>query len=193
MFRLVAVPVSLLLALITLTANPASAKEKPGCASEGTLVVDVTQRIKNVDDVASDGRVWALDTVDERMRIWRTGHNRYCVRLDYSGTFTSFAGASPAGTGTISAGVTGSIENGTQFLRATGTFAPTVPTSGFIGEVDADCQQDGSCASTAYRFTERYFSRVNSLHFGWFSATYDGGTHGVWHQSTDGDSGDITD
>jgi hypothetical protein len=181
---------ALVVALVA-PAAPAQARAKPGCPDNGVPVVDVTLQILNVDDVGLDGHVWALDDIDQRMRIWQTGSNRYCVRLDDVGTFTTFAGVSPNLTGTVSEGVTGTVET-TSYLRATGTFAPTVPTTGHIGTVDADCQQDGTCATFGYRFTNLYFSRVDARSFGWYSATYDGGSHGLMVQSTDGNSGDIT-
>jgi hypothetical protein len=87
--------------------------------------------------------------------------------------------------------VTGSLI-GTDFLRIGGIFSPTVPTTGHIGDVDAGCNQQGECTSTAYRVTSRYFARVNSIQFGWFSVKYDGGSHGTFVQSTDGNVGDIT-
>jgi hypothetical protein len=187
---LIRVAVATLVVALVAPAGPAEARAKPGCPRDGVLVVDVTLQILNVDDIAVDGHVWALVDVEQRIQIWQTGSNRYCVRLDDAGTFTSFAGTSPNGTGTISEGVTGTTE-ATSYLRATGTFAPTVPTTGHIGTIDADCQPDGTCASVGYRFTNLYFSRVNARSFGWYTATYDGGEHGTMLQSTDGDSGDI--
>jgi hypothetical protein len=188
--RVLVVIAGILLTMMALPTPSASAKDKPGCP-EGELIVDVTLTIKNVDDTANDGHVWALDSVVAHMRIWRVSTNRYCVRNDDAGTFTSFAGGSPGGTGTISSGVTGTIE-GTQYFRAGGTFAPTVPTSGYIGEFNPDCQPDGSCANHDYRFPNLYFSKLTSFAFGWFSYAYDGGSHGTWLQSTNGSSGDIT-
>jgi hypothetical protein len=174
--------------------TPASALAKPRCPDDGNkaLVVDVTLSVKNVDDTGLDGHVWALDDLAERLRIWQTGTNRYCVRKDDEGAFTSFAGVSPAGSGTISAGVTGSIEGATQYFVAEGRFAPTVPTSGYIGAFDPQCHQDGTCANDAHHFPNLYFSRVNSFAFGWYSALYNGGGHGTWSVGTDGTAGDIT-
>ena len=174
-----------------LSAAPTLAVAKPGCSEQKTLVVDATQGIANVDDIGVAGNVWALDTVLERIRIWQVGTNSFCVRRDDVGSFTSFAGLSPAGTGTVSGGVTGSLV-GTSYLSISGIFSPSVPTTGHIGDIDAGCDQQGQCTSTAYRVTNRYFARVNTVKFGWFSATYGGGSHGTFIQSTDGNVGDIT-
>jgi hypothetical protein len=67
-----------------------------------------------------------------------------------------------------------------------------VATRGFIGTFDAGCDQTGACANHSYRFTKHYFSRVRAVRFGWYSFTYDGGSHGAFLQSTDGVAGDIT-
>lgn len=157
MRRPIALAMSLAVMASIVSVPPALASDKPGCPDDKPLVVDVTQGIANVDDVGVAGNVWALDTVLERIRIWQTGTNQFCVRRDDSGSFTSFAGVSPAGTGTISAGVTGSLV-GTDFLRIGGIFSPTVPTTGYIGSVDAGCNQQGQCTDTSYRVVARYFA-----------------------------------
>ncbi len=188
----IALAITLAVMASVLTAAPTLAVAKPGCPEQKPLVVDATQDIANVDDSGEAGNVWALDTVLERIRIWQVGTNFFCVQLDDIGSFTSFAGVSPAGTGTISAGVTGSLV-GTRYLSIGGIFSPTVPLFGYIGAIDAGCNQQGQCASTGYRVTARYFAGgINTIKFGWFSATYDGGSHGTFLQSTDGNVGDIT-
>jgi hypothetical protein len=191
MRRPIALAMSIAVMASILSVAPALAVDKPGCPDDKPLIVDVTQGIANVDDVGVSGNVWALDTVLERIRMWQVGTNNFCVRRDDVGSFTSFAGVSPAGTGTVSGGVTGSLI-GTDFLRIGGIFSPTVPTTGYIGTVDAGCNQQGQCTDTSYRVVSRYFARANSINFGWFAVTYDGGSHGTFLQSTDGNVGDIT-
>ena len=107
----------------------------------------MTQGIANVDDVGVAGNVWALDTVLERIGSGRPARTSSASGRDDSGSFTSFAGVSPAGTETISAGVTGSLV-GTDFLRIGGIFSPTVPATDYIGSVDAGCNQQGQCTDT---------------------------------------------
>ena len=41
------------------------------------------------------------------MQIWQIGTNTYCVKRQFIGTFTTFAGVGPEGTGAVSGGVTG--------------------------------------------------------------------------------------
>jgi hypothetical protein len=189
--RAILIAIVFILAASPLAARPALAKVKPGCPGAKALVVDATLTVRNVDDRAVDGHVWALDAYSERIRIWHVDADRYCAQLDDNGTFTSFAGVSPAGTGTISASVTGSFV-ATQYISVTGDFAPKVPTTGFIGDFDTGCNQDGVCANHDDRFTVHYFDRVRAVRFEWFSASYDGGTQGTFTQSTAGNTGDIT-
>lgn len=171
--------------------NAASQTLQPdSCRMDGPLVVDGTLTIRNLADFGTDGHVWALDDLTEHVQVWQIGPKLYCVRREATGTWTSFGGASPAGTGTISAGLTGTA-HGVRYLKVSGRFTPSYPTNGFIGAFDAMCQQDGSCTGLEPRMGTLYFSRVNHLDFGWydFVATSDG--HGTWHQSPDGDTGDI--
>ena len=62
---------------------------------------------RNSADFGADGHVWALDAARESIQIWQIGTNTYCFKRQDIGTFTTFAGVSPEGTGTVSAGVTG--------------------------------------------------------------------------------------
>jgi hypothetical protein len=128
---------------------------------------------------------------ERTIEIWQIGTNAYCVKKHAVGSFTTFAGVSPEGIGTVPAGVTGSLD-GTTFFRIYGTFSPTVPTTGFVGDFDAQCQQDGTCSGREPRVTELYFSHVNSFDPGWFLATYTTTDCGTWTQTVTGDTGDIT-
>jgi hypothetical protein len=179
------------LGLTLWSAAPLAALPKPGCPTHKPLIVDATLGAANVDDYGEAGQVWALDTFVERIRVWQVGTNQFCAELHDVGTFVSFAGVSPGGTGTIEAGVTGTFE-GTRYISVAGVLSPDAPTSGHIGDFDAGCNQQGVCANRDYRFVNHLFSRVNTVRFGWFSATYDAGDNGTFVQSTDGNDGDIT-
>ncbi|MGW5240104.1 hypothetical protein ACWEOW_14340 [Monashia sp. NPDC004114] len=125
------------------------------------------------------------------MRVWQVGTNHFCIRRDFHGTFRSFARVSPNLTGTVSAGVTGT-DDGTDWAVFTGDWAPVVPLSGFVGDFDLGCTQDGSCAlhrGPGYLFFSGGFQ---ALHVRQFSLVYDGGDHGVWRESSDASTGDIT-
>jgi hypothetical protein len=172
-------------------ANASAAVVKPdGCPTDKPLVVNSYATFENAADSGADGHVWALDAATHSIRIWRLGGNAYCVQLHDVGTFTTFGGLSPEGTGTVSGGVTGSID-GTIYLRIYGTFAPTVATTGFVGNFDEQCQQDGTCSGPRPSTGRLYFSSVFSFDVGAFAFTADGGACGTWYQSTSGDTGDI--
>jgi hypothetical protein len=169
-----------------------AADESPLCAPQvKDQVADVTEHVRNLADLGIDGHVWALTEDDIRIRIWSVGNNHFCVRRDFQGTFRSFAGVSPNLTDTVSAGVTGT-EAGTDWAVFTGTWAPRVPTSGFVGDFDLGCTQDGTCAArrgVGYLF---FADTFQALHVRQYDYVYDGGAHGVWHESSDASTGDIT-
>src|SRR6188508_673039 len=77
------------------------------CPGGGPLVVNAYATFHDLVDFGADGHVWALTAGRASMQIWQVGTNTYCVKRDYHGTFTTFAGVSPEGTGTVSGGVTG--------------------------------------------------------------------------------------
>jgi len=185
---LATVVIAAVAALATVPQTAASAAAE-ACPGGGPLVVNAYATYRNGADFGADGHVWALDAARESIQIWQIGPNTYCVKRQDIGTFTTFAGVSPEGTGTVSGGVTGRW-NGEIVAVLHGTFAPTAPTSGFVGDFDRQCQQDGTCVLP--EFTPRaYLSNITSVQFLNFSATFAGGACGVWRQSLDGNTGDI--
>ena len=182
----VVVPAAALGASVPQTAASAAAEPCPG---GGPLVVNAYGTYRNSADFGADGHVWALDAARESIQIWQIGTNTYCLKRQDTGTFTTFAGVSPEGTGTVSGGVTGRWY-GELVIVIHGTFAPKVATKGFVGDFDLQCQQDGTCLGPAFN-ARNYFSSFDSLQFLMFSATFAGGACGVWRQSIDGDTGDI--
>ena len=183
----VVLTVPLAVGVATVPQTAASAVQR--CPGGGPLVVNAYGTFSNLADLGADGHVWALTAGRASMQIWQVGTNTYCVKRDYHGTFTTFAGVSPEGTGTVSGGVTGRW-NGEIVAVIHGTFAPKVATMGFVGEFDGQCQQDGTCLGTQFN-PRRYFSSIDSFEFFVFGAKYEAGACGVWQQSLDGDKGDI--
>lgn len=178
-----------LAALATVPQTAASASTAEACPGGGPMVVNVSATFRNTADFGADGHVWALDAGRELMQIWQIGTNTYCVKRQDIGTFTTFAGVSPEGTGTVSGSLTGRWY-GEIVAVIHGSFAPKVATKGFVGDFDGQCQQDGTCLGL--RFNPRlYFSNIDSFEFLTFSATFQAGACGVWRQSLRGDTGDI--
>ena len=177
-----------LLALATMP-QAAAAAAVEGCPGGGPLVVNAYGTYSNSADYGADGHVWALDAARESIQIWKIGTNTYCFKRQDIGTFTTFAGVSPEGTGTVRSGVTGRWY-GELVIVIQGTFAPNLATSGFVGDFDLQCQQDGTCLGPAFN-ARAYFSSFDSLEFLKFAGTFEAGACGVWRQSIDGDTGDI--
>jgi hypothetical protein len=167
----------------------AAAAAVEGCPGGGPQVVNAYGTYRNSADYGADGHVWALDAARESIQIWKIGTNTYCFKRQDIGTFTTFAGVSPEGTGTVPGGVTGRWY-GELVIVIQGPFAPKVATSGFVGDFDLQCQQDGTCLGPAFN-ARAYFSSFDSLRFLTFDATFEAGACGVWRQSIDGNTGDI--
>ena len=138
--RRAVVAVTLLLAVLTVLPSPAGALAPDLRCPGRTPLVDVSYRFANEQDLTNAGEVWALDTGVATFRLYATGPGTFCAVTLISGTFTTFAGPSPNGTGTVPAGHTGRF-SGKNHLRFVGTFAPSLPTRGFVGSFDARCGQ----------------------------------------------------
>jgi len=187
--RLAALSAVVAAVLATLSVVGASAGAQPdGCPTDKPLVVDSYFTAENSADFGADGHVWALDAGTRWIRIWRLGGNAYCEQIHDVGFSTTFAGLSPEGTGTVRAGVTASFD-GTTYLRIYGTFAPRVTTTGFIGNFDVQCHQDGTCAGSLP--SHLYFPSAQHVDPGAFEITYNAGACGTWFQTNSGDTGDI--
>jgi hypothetical protein len=190
--------------LIPVTAAPAAAKPTtpiPVCAGAKDLVVDVTQDVRNQPLMpAADFHMWANFSYTQRLRIWTVGASQYCVRKDFEGTWVSIAGLSPGLTGTISDGVTGTFHS-TEHWMWTGELTPLAPTSGYLGEVNADCTAVDVCADDDYLIVNKYyFPPGTTRHCTTVRANMevDGGAHGHISLSINGGlhkvsaTGDIT-
>jgi hypothetical protein len=189
--------VAAVLATVSLVDASAAVVKPDSCPTNKPLVVNSYFTAENSADYGADGHVWALDAGTRFIQISRLGGDAslggdaYCLQIHDVGTFTTFAGLSPEGTGTVGGGVTGSFD-GTSYLRVYGKFAPTVPTTGPLGNFDAQCQQDGTCAEPILSIRRSYFpSGYQHVDPGAFAITYDGGACGRWFQSNSGDTGDI--
>src|SRR5437867_2370912 len=86
-------------ALATVPQTAAASAAVKGCPGGGPLVVNAYATYRNGADFGADGHVWALDAARESIQIWQIGTNTYCLKRQDIGTFTTFAGVSPEGTG----------------------------------------------------------------------------------------------
>ena len=167
------------------------------CTSGGHAkqVVDVLYTLQNDADSGFGGNYWANDTLLRHLRIWSEADGSYCVQVADLGTFVTYAGTSPSGSSTVSAGVRGIISGGYVTTDVVGTFAPTLATHGYVGTYDLQCDASGNCPGSSISWAS-YFSSVTSsdafAQWGWI---YYAGRHGTWLNQDDvaaAASGDIT-
>ncbi len=158
-------------------------------------VVDVLYTLRNDADSGFGGNYWANDTMLRHLRIWSLADGSYCVQVADAGVFVTYAGTSPSGTSTVSAGVRGIVTGGYVTSDVVGTFAPTLATHGYVGTYDLQCDPSGNCPGPSISWAS-YFSSVTSSHafaqWGWI---YRAGRHGTWLNQDDvaaAASGDIT-
>lgn len=189
--RLALCGVVVLTAAVATSVGASAANPQPsGCPTNKPLVVNSYATYENALDYGADGHIWARDAATHYIQIWWLGGDSYCLKLRDVGTSTTFGGLSPEGTGTVRAGVTASFD-GVVYARYNATFAPTVPTNGFIGNFDFQCDQEGNCADGVGFHDSFFFSSVHHSDYGSFSFTADAGACGTWHESSSGDTGDI--
>lgn len=163
---------------------PQSADTSKACPA-GTMVVNVTMTIAGDDDIAAAGDAWASDTYTRILQVVKVGPSSYCAAVRDSGTFTSYGGASPGGTGRIAPGDTGTFGGGFKTATFTGSFRPLAPTSGSLGAFVG-----------APDWQSFYFTNLRGFGLGRWSWTYyEGGYYGTgewWGSTYAGSCNDIT-
>lgn len=152
MVRRIAGLVLVLLGVIGAAATPAHADATATCRI-GPKLVDVYYRFVDDQVLNAEGRVVGLASGTGRFELYRKGPDTFCAVSSLTGTFTLFGGASPAGTGTVPSGLRGHVV-GVNVLQFTGTFNPLLPTRGYVGEFDANCNQFD--CETPIRFGRQY-------------------------------------
>jgi|SRR5579883_289487 len=160
----------------------------------GKLVINVVQQVTNDADSGFTTPVWAFDDLTRQIQVWQTGATTFCGSLKYQGSWTTIAGPSPSGAGTIAAGITGTFEGG-YTVAITGTLKanPSAKTKGNIGSVDYACDNTGNCPGAAF-WADLYFDTSDAgfsfsqPFWGWI---YHGGNNGTWVNASTGSSGDI--
>ena len=158
----------------------------------GTLVINVVQKVLNDADSAVGGTYWALDNVTRQIQVWQTGSDTFCATVRYEGSFTTFAGPSPNGTGTVSADVTGTIHGGyTATFEGTLSSHPEFATHGNIGTTDYRCDSSGNCPGYV-DWVGAYFPGYTGFAQPWWGWIYRTPQNGTWVNAVSGNSGDIT-
>lgn len=147
--------VVVLLVALGAGAPPAGADTTAAVAAcrTGPKLVDVYYRFVDDQFLNAQGRVVGLASGTGRFELYQKGPETFCAVSSLTGRFTVFGGESPAGTGSVPAGLRGHVE-GVNVLEFTGTFHPMLPTRGYVGEFDANCNQF-EC-ETPIRFGRQY-------------------------------------
>jgi type II secretory pathway pseudopilin PulG len=159
-------------------------------------LVNVTYKLVNNYDSGFAGNAWANDTVNRQLRIWRSKDTgKFCAQVRDTGGFVTFAGTSPSGFSTVSAGIPGRMNGGYVTTSFSGTYAPSYPEHGNLGTFDLQCTSATDCPG-AYPSYKSYFSSTSSddlAQWGWIYKAQK--HHGTWLNQDDtpaAASGDIT-
>jgi hypothetical protein len=159
----------------------------------GPLVINVVEKVLNDDDSGVAGNAWALDDFVRQIQVVDMGGGTFCATVKYQGSFTTFAGISPGGTGQVGAGVVGTFEGGyaSTVFSATLKSTPGARVRGSIGTFDYACDAAFNCPG-AVDWTTLYFDNVSGFDLAWWGWTYHAGNNGSWVNAISGNTGDIT-
>ncbi|MCL4524052.1 MAG: hypothetical protein M1451_09095 [Acidobacteria bacterium] len=167
------------------------------CNTSGAkLVINVIQQVIQDIDSGMAGNYWAYDQYNRHIQVWQLTSNSFCAVVKYTGSFSTVQGTGPGGTGTVSGGVTGTMEGGyrTTVFTANLKAIPEWKTKGNIGSFNYGCDATGrTCDDTVRVFWgDKYFTDINGFDQTWWGWVYHAGDNGSWVNSSDGNSGDIT-
>ncbi|MEM0129700.1 MAG: hypothetical protein QXG65_06040, partial [Thermoplasmata archaeon] len=111
----------------------------PQPAAGSSLVVDPIVYVTNDVD-SGDYAYWAIDNYTLSFEIWKNPNGTFFYDLSYLGTATTYAGVVSPGAEVLQGGTAGTAYvtyfSGYVAGWVTGTFAPSRPTSGFLGVFD---------------------------------------------------------
>jgi hypothetical protein len=161
----------------------------PGQCPQGKLVINVTYKVVTIDSGEAEN-IWADDYANRHLQVWQTGDDTFCALVQDTGHFVTREGRSPGDSDDIAAGIEGTYQGG---LRMTITGAalktsPDYPTRGRMGTVYYT-EPIGSVVHWA----DEYFVSGYSYALDWWGWIYRTPRNGTWVNSSDGNSGDITD
>lgn len=159
------------------------------CGAHSAPLVNVVYGLTNDYDSAVGGGAWANDSIRRHLQIWQVDGG-YCATAQDVGLFTTFAGTSPSGAATVSAGVHGVIDGGYRSTVFQGAFAPgAYATHGYLGSFDVACAT--GCGG-AHPTPTAYFSSTSGFDLAWWGWIYRAGSHGTWLNAVGGNVGDVT-
>lgn len=145
------------------------------CPAYSPLVASVSYVVTGDPVTGIDGNIWATADYTRTLQVYRVlgAKNTFCATWRDSGTFVTVAGESPGGTGTVAAGITGTLTRTAVTTNFTATWQPHAPTSGALGVF-----------SGPFDWTSLYFSNVQGLSLVWYSNLYLTPANGAWGSRT---------
>ena len=161
------------------------------CKIKGsTVVVSVTENVLNANDSGTGGTTWAIDNFTRAIKVVREQDGSFCAILFYHGQFTTVGGSSPAGSTSISNGIKGTFTGVVKTKNFNATLNPSGPTTGLVGTHDYKCNGTSSCPGYV-AWQTLFFNNMPGIDSSWFQFLYNGNLHGIWKNSSTGNSSDI--
>jgi hypothetical protein len=134
-----------------------------------------------------------LPNYSRHIQVWATSvEDTYCAVVSYHGRFDAQEGASsPGDTGVLDGDEDGNMHGGYRAI-ITGDLleTPLWRTNGNVGSFDYMCELSNNCPG-AVNWVDQYFYAGWGFAYEWWGWTYNAGNHGIWINSSDGNSGDI--
>jgi hypothetical protein len=143
------------------------------CPAGSQLVASVTYSVAGESIKGRDGNVWAIANYNRTLLVFRVGKNSYCANWRDTGTFTTIAGESPGGSGSVGAGITGTFSRTGVTTTFSARWQPNAPTSGSLGAL-----------ASPVDWTSFYFSDVSGLDLVWYANVFQTPGNGSWGSRT---------
>ncbi len=157
------------------------------------LEINVTRKVENDPTLDPAGNnKWATLDYIQHIQVWKVGSvpvpggaEKFCALVRYQGSFTTLAGKSPQGTGSVGSGIDGSFEGGYRLVfNADELPTPSESTRGHIGTFTGP--------GGLFDWRTFFFMNIGPNDLQWWGWIYHGGNNGAWVNSVIGNQGDIT-
>jgi hypothetical protein len=133
----------------------------------------VTYSVTGESVTGRDGNVWATANYGRTLLVFGVGKNSYCANWRDTGTFTTVAGKSPGGSGSVAAGITGTFSRTGVTTTFSARWRPNAPTTGSLGVF-----------ASPVDWTSFYFDDVSGLDLAWYANLFQTPANGAWGSRT---------
>jgi hypothetical protein len=161
------------LALGAVSPASAHATYTTSCPAGSQLVASVTYSVTGEPVTGRDGNVWATASYSRTLLVFRVGTSSYCANWRDTGTFTTVAGKSPGGSGSVAAGIAGTFNRTGVTTTFAARWQPTAPTTGSLGAL-----------ASPVDWTSFYFTDVSGLGLVWYAHLFQTPANGAWGSRT---------